>query len=56
MINPQRYEAEANLTVESADAMVLHSVEKKYHERHDTGHEDQSCHDGQDLRVLPLQG
>ena len=55
VINPQCDEAEANLTVESADAMVLHSVEKKYQERRDTGHEGQCRHDGKNLSVRPLQ-
>lgn len=51
MINPQRYETKANLPVYSADSIVLHPVEKKYQERHDTGHKDQCRYNGQNLRV-----
>ena len=55
VINSQRYEAETDLTVDAAHAIVLHSVEKKYQERRDTGHEGQCRHDGQNLSVRPLQ-
>ena len=33
MIKPQRYEAETDLSVDSAHAIVLNPVEKKYQER-----------------------
>ena len=36
VIKPQRYEAETDLSVDSAHAIVLNPVEKKYQERHDT--------------------
>ena len=56
VIDSKCKECKTYLPVDSADAMVLHAVEKEYQERQNTRHEDQSCHDGQDLRVLPLQG
>ena len=55
VINSQRYEAETDLTVDAAHAIVLHSVEKKYQKRNNTGHEDQHRHNGQNLGVHPLQ-
>ena len=51
MINSQRYKAETNLTVNAAHAIVLHTVEKKYEERHDTRHEDQHRYDSQNLGI-----
>ena len=55
VINSQRYEAETNLTVDSTHAIVLHSVEKKHEQCHNPGYKDQCRHNGQNLRVRPLQ-
>ena len=56
VINPQCDETETDLPVDSAYAMVLHAVTQKYKQRCKPGYEHQRCHDGQDLRVLSLQG
>ena len=56
VINSQRYEAKTNLAVYTTHAIVLHPVKKKHEQRHNTGYEDQRCHDGQNLRVHALQG
>ena len=56
MIDSKCKECKTYLPVDSADAMVLHAVTQKYKQRCKPGYEHQRCHDGQDLRVLPLQG
>ena len=55
VINSQRYKAETDLPVYTAQTIVLHTVEKKYEERHDTRHEDKHRYDSQNLGVHPLQ-
>ena len=49
VINPQCDETETDLPVYTAQTIVLHTVEKKYEERHDTRHEDQHRYDSQNL-------
>ena len=56
MIDSKCKECKSYLPVDSAYAMVLHAVTQKYKQRCKPGYEHQRCHDGQDLRVLPLQG
>ena len=49
MINPQRYEAETDLTVDAAHAIGLHPVEKKHEQCHNPGgqHQDGENQQGQ---------